>query len=217
MDRFWKWLTDKFQNPLSPLFFILGTLLLLLGISTGFSFPGGSQIASESSFRWTSIILGGIGISLAIVIYYRPPKAMKYSAASLGDVKLPEEFSLNYNGRRATLSESQGAILNYNINNGYNGDFTTLETFRKKFREYSKGEMIYRLEHLRFLGFIERHKVGKDNDGNDRFSYRLTQEYQKELGDISAIHGVSIVGNANANIIVNVNEDVEIKGSQKEK
>lgn len=196
MDKFWKWLTDKFQNPLSPLFFILGTLLLILGISTGVSFPGGSQIASEASFRWTSIIIGSISVLLSIFIYYRPPKGIK-NTKTASDENLPEEFSLNFNGRRATLSESQGAILNYIVNNGYDGDYTTLETFRKRFREYSKGEMIYRLEHLRLLGFIERQKVGKDNNGNDRFSYRLSKEYQKELGDISKIRVGVIVGNVN--------------------
>ncbi len=39
--KFTEWITNKFEHPLSLLLFLLGALLMLLGLTTGVTIPGG--------------------------------------------------------------------------------------------------------------------------------------------------------------------------------
>ncbi len=195
MEKITEWLTSKFQHPLSPLFFVFGALLILLGVSTGFNIPALSQITSDPNFRWASLIIGCICCIIAILLYYRPPKSSQQSMSGSNVISLAEELTLNFNGRRATLSETQGEILNFIVKNGFDGAYISQDTLTSKFNQYSKGELLYRLEHLRLLGFLERQKFGKDKDGDDHMTYRLSSTYQKELGNPEVIRKVSISGN----------------------
>jgi len=74
MGKFIEWVTSKFQHPLSLLFFLLGSLLLLLGITTGLEVPLLKQLTPDVHYRWVSLALGWGFVLLAIAVYYVPPK-----------------------------------------------------------------------------------------------------------------------------------------------
>jgi len=74
MEKFSEWLSSKFENPLIPMFFFLGVLLLLLGVSNGLNLPILNQIVSDANFRWICLVLGVLCLVISIFIYYRLPK-----------------------------------------------------------------------------------------------------------------------------------------------
>jgi hypothetical protein len=75
MEKISEWLTSMFEeHPLSLLFYVLGALLLLLGVSNGFNLPVLNQVASDPNFRWVCVVLGVLGFAFGTFIYYRPPK-----------------------------------------------------------------------------------------------------------------------------------------------
>jgi hypothetical protein len=99
------------------------------------------------------------------------------------NIRLPKEYTLSFPARRETLGQTQGSILKYMVTNSQGGRWINQATLNAKF-EYMKGsELFYRLEYLRFLGFLESQITGQDKNGIDQFSYRLSEEYQKEIGD----------------------------------
>ncbi len=76
MDKFYEWLSQKFVHPLSPLFFLLGAILILLGLSTDLNIPQLSKLAVEYEFRWPSIFIGITFMIISIFLYYKPPQGM---------------------------------------------------------------------------------------------------------------------------------------------
>jgi len=74
MEKFSEWLTSKFEHPLSPMFFFLGALLLLLGVSNGLNLPVLNQVASDANLRWVCLVLGVLCFVVSIFVYYQPPK-----------------------------------------------------------------------------------------------------------------------------------------------
>lgn len=74
MDKFTDWITSKFKHPLSPMFFFLGVLLVLLGVSNGISLPVFNQLASNPNFRWACLVLGVLCFIASVFIFYSPPK-----------------------------------------------------------------------------------------------------------------------------------------------
>lgn len=74
MEKIAEWLTSKFKHPLSPLFFFLGMLLVLLGVSNGLSLPILNQLASDPNFRWACLVLGVLCLVASIFIFYHPPE-----------------------------------------------------------------------------------------------------------------------------------------------
>ena len=53
-----RWLLDKFKHPLSLLFFVLGAVLTLLGITTGFEVPLLKRITSNPGSQLYALIIG---------------------------------------------------------------------------------------------------------------------------------------------------------------
>ena len=59
MANFLEWVNSKFKNPLVPMFFIFGVVLVLLGVTKGLNnLPVLNQLASDAGFRWVSVALG---------------------------------------------------------------------------------------------------------------------------------------------------------------
>jgi hypothetical protein len=197
MEKFSEWLTTKFEHPLSPMFFFLGALLLLLGVSNGLKLPVIDQLASDANFRWVCLVLGVICFGLSIFIYYRPPKDSDKSKKKANDLieTLPEEWKMSFSGRRGALSANQDEILTYIIHNGYRGELIGQDVIQEIFMQYGGNELLYRLEHLRLLGFLKRQKIGKDTNGNERFVYALSPDFIKEIGDPKSFAEVSITQN----------------------
>ena len=73
VEKLTQWLTEAFQNPLSPLFFVLGAFFILLGVSNGFNLPGLNQIVPEAHFRGISVLVGIACCVFAVWLYYHPP------------------------------------------------------------------------------------------------------------------------------------------------
>jgi hypothetical protein len=193
MEKFTELMTSKFKHPLSPMFFFLGVLLVLLGVSNGLSLPILNQLASDANFRWACLALGILCLIASIFIFYHPPKEFEEStrkpSGAIGTI--PEELTMTFSRRRAILSIKQGEILAYLIHKGYGGELITQDVIEKAFSQYGSG-LLYRLEHLRLLGFLVRQKVGKDANGNERFAYALSPNYLKEIGDPKEFAQVSM-------------------------
>jgi hypothetical protein len=88
MEKFADWLTSKFKHPLSPMFFFLGMLLILLGVSNGLSLPILNQLASDPNFRWACLVLGVLCFVASLFIFYHPPKVADASSSIADDRSL---------------------------------------------------------------------------------------------------------------------------------
>ena len=185
MEKLAQWLAERFQHPLSLLFFILGALLILIGVTTGLEVPLLKQLAPDVDFRWVSLAIGLVFALLSVLIYYRPPKSTKVSHTVPLSSAVSDEAMSKFSVRKSLLSDSQGHILSFfekeSLDRSFNSyiDQTTLEG---RFAQYGKAELFYRLEYLRLIGFLEGQALGKDIYGIDRFLYRLSSAYAEELG-----------------------------------
>jgi hypothetical protein len=95
---------------------------------------------------------------------------------------LPPEFELDIAARRSVLSPGQLELLNYIHRSSYNRAFVTQDSITEAFKKYGRGEIYYRLEQLRLLGFIERDRIKHDAD-TEKFLYRIAQVYFDVYGD----------------------------------
>ena len=68
MKKIEEWLSGKFQQPLSPLFFLLGALLTIIGVTAGLKVPILGDLTVSQSFRWPALALGIVLIVFAILI-----------------------------------------------------------------------------------------------------------------------------------------------------
>jgi len=195
METSGKWITEKFQHPLVVLFFFLGALLIILGVSNGVKLPGLDTVNLDASFRTTALILGCVFCLFSVGMYYRPPKDIKPKNQSI--TPLPKELTLSFAARREALSDQQAAILRFLIRTGLDGQYISMETIKKKFRQYSTGELVYRLEHLRLLGFLSSLKIRQNADGSERVIYKLSEEYIRELGGQVDFRAVQLSSNQN--------------------
>jgi len=75
MEKFAEWLTSKFNHPLSPMFFFLGMILVLLGVTNEINLPVIKMLMSDPSLRWVCLLLGVLCFAVSMFIYYFPPKA----------------------------------------------------------------------------------------------------------------------------------------------
>jgi hypothetical protein len=73
-EKIIQWLVEAFKHPLSPLFFILGVLFVLLGVSQSLNIPGFNQLVAETHFRGIAIMLGVICLVTSVSLYYYPTK-----------------------------------------------------------------------------------------------------------------------------------------------
>jgi hypothetical protein len=73
MDELKKWFIEAFKHPLSPLFLFLGAVLILLGVSNGFSLPGLKEVAPDAHSRGISVLIGIACCVFAVWLYYHPP------------------------------------------------------------------------------------------------------------------------------------------------
>ena len=185
MEKLGEWITSKFQHPLAPLFFLLGVMLLLLGLSSGVNLPVLNQLTADSKYRWVTVLAGVLSLITSIVIYYKPPKKPQSSDYPLPpDYSLPPDHKLNFSARRAAIGNVQNQLLTHITERVLMGKYISQDTLEKSFA-IPKKELFYRLEHLRLLGFIERQQIGEADDGLPRYSYSLNEHYRKEFGDLT--------------------------------
>jgi hypothetical protein len=96
---------------------------------------------------------------------------------------LQPEYELDIAARRSVLSPGQLELLNYIHRSSYNRAFMTQDSIAEAFqKKWGRGELYYRLEQLRLLGFIERDRIKHDAD-TEKFLYRIAQVYFDVYGD----------------------------------
>lgn len=61
-----KWMSTKFQQPLCPLFFLFGAVLVILGITSWLPSMGHASITDH--YKWVAIALGIVFVLLAVII-----------------------------------------------------------------------------------------------------------------------------------------------------
>ena len=96
----------------------------------------------------------------------------------------PPEILFSYSKRLAILSLKQKALLDYFVTNGLSGEIISISVISTNFPEFSIGETLYRLEHLRFLGFIDHVKLDTESSDDEygNFAFTTTSAYRTELG-----------------------------------
>lgn len=157
------------RQPLSFLFFCLGTVLLLLGLTTGFQ-----SLAPEQNLRAVSIVLGSAALGAAVILYYFGPARMQLVAsppATVGDRSVLV---------RDNLTESQQRLLSI-VERLTARQIDVLQEDVEKQFEASQSELYYRLEQLRLMGFIERNLIAGYSQ-QPQYGYRLSDRYSQQLG-----------------------------------
>ena len=179
-----KWLTAKFQQPLPLLFFALGAVLLLLGVTTGVDLPVLKKLTPEANHRWISLASGAGFLLLAVLLYYFPRKSI--SIVSSG---LDRESSADNTARFGRLeqdyliSRTQQVILTIMVEIAGGDALVRVEEIRQKIRKNidslsgsSDPELYYRLEQLLWMGFLRKKTIGRDNH-----LYGVSDAYRKYL------------------------------------
>jgi hypothetical protein len=182
MSEFIKWVTAKFQQPLPLLFFALGAVLLLLGVTTGVDLPVIKKLTPDVNYRWISVALGAVFILLAIFLYYFPPKPV-----AIVRPKLEGEEAGNAMERFAILEQdsttgpTQQRILAIMVETVCGDQLVRAEEIRQKLRQKidslsrsSDSELYYRMEQLLWMGFLSKKTIGRDNH-----LYGVSDAYQK--------------------------------------
>jgi len=178
MEKIIDWLTEKFSSPLSLLFFVLGALLLLLGLSTGFEIPYlEKHLSSANGYQGASLILGGVCLLLALFIYYKPPQK-KTQDKDISREMREDEFPSSFFARKDLVSKTQKKLLEYIEKH----DSILFLDLQNEFNRLGMKELFYRLEQLRLMGFVEKDKIGNpDTKTVGTQVYHLSEKYKKEI------------------------------------
>lgn len=179
MDKFLDWLSARFQQPLSLLFFLLGAFLIFFGLSSGVHW-GSATSVPDPQHRWLNVIIGAICCAAAVVIYYLPSASKEHpprkgekggTARRFSDLLKDEDL----------LSPSQKEILNIflTLSPGARISQTEITTrIQQKIDDLktkSVSEIYYRLEQLCYMGFLTKLKSGRE------FLYAMSADYQDYL------------------------------------
>jgi hypothetical protein len=169
MKDFFTKVLDKFHHPVGLLLFALGAILILLSVSQGLKISGLENIVSEPSYRVTSLVIGSLLVLLSVVVSLKEPNSPSDLATELREPLAK---------RRAKISGTQEDILRYIENHTPTPQSSVAEASIAKRFNMSGGEVYYRLEHLRLLGFIAKESLG----GKGNNYYRLSPAYRKVFG-----------------------------------
>src|SRR3989304_2033779 len=116
-------LIKRFRNLVVALFFLLGALLVLLGVTEDLNLPILNQLAPDANFRWASLTLGALCLIASLFILYRPPNESEQLTHKPDNIigTIPEELTMSYSRRQALLSIRQAEILTYVAHAGHGG------------------------------------------------------------------------------------------------
>src|SRR5215510_9119710 len=91
--------------------------------------------------------------------------------------QVPNDLRQTFSARLASVGGTQPEILRFiQQTMGTTGTGVSQSSLEGRFQQ-KRGEMYYRLEQLRLLGFIT-----KEQQGGEEFTYRLAPAYRRELG-----------------------------------
>ena len=67
IDKLTEWMTTKFNHPLSLPLFLLGIILILLSLTTGFELPVLKKLSIDPTYREISLLIGSILLFMGIL------------------------------------------------------------------------------------------------------------------------------------------------------
>ena len=191
MSNIVEWIDKRQYDPSHLLLFLLGAVLVLLGITTHLELPFVSTLVPEATQRITALASGIALVLLSTALRarkiereqdYVPRKALLSVPSSI-----LRELTLSFIDKRDSLTGRQRQLLMTMEHMGAGGDPVSLNTIAKTLGDgHSLAEAHYRMEQLRLLGFI-RLDPGHFDAPLDmkatisqRFvHYSLSEEYQK--------------------------------------
>jgi hypothetical protein len=95
--------------------------------------------------------------------------------------QIPDDLRQTFSARLADAGSTQAEILRFVRNRTRRpGQRVSQSAINEHFRKRSVSEIYYRLEHLRLLGFIAKHRDPERS--SDEYSYALSPDYRAELG-----------------------------------
>ena len=178
VDKFIEWVIARFQQPLSLLFFLLGALLIFFGLSTGFKTKAGDII--PNTHQWVSLAVGLGFCALAILIYYLPPRAGDQAQREGEEEDITGSFADLLDERNLVTSAVQKRILNLFL--ALPGGLVRQEDITKMIQAkvddlkgVSWSEIYYRLEQLRWMGFLTKRRSGPE------YLYGVSNAYRRYL------------------------------------
>ena len=169
--------TKKFHPPISLPTFLLGALLILVGLTAELNFWEFKRIVPDPKFRLVSIIIGAVFVITSIVMNLLY-KSSETRSQILESLNLPDDLKHSYPGRLASIGSNQLKILRYIQSRTSNPSTTLNEKELYEHFNMDGSEMYYRLEQLRLLGLITKVDMG----GKGKNYYRLSNGYRKEIG-----------------------------------
>jgi hypothetical protein len=183
MDKFLDWLSARFQQPLSLLFFLLGAFLILFGLSKEVKFGSGNA-TPDLGHQWLSLAVGLGFCGLAVLFYYLPAKKDLTSRRKGETEAITGTFSDLLDKEYLVTSATQRRILNLFETLSGSGVISQEEltaTIQQKIgdlKNASVSEIYYRLEQLRWMGFVTK------EDRGPQFLYRLSEAYRQYLAKL---------------------------------
>ncbi|GBC61999.1 Uncharacterized protein DENIS_2962 [Desulfonema ishimotonii] len=127
------------------------------------------------------LIVTLIGIT---IIEYTEVKSTKALIENKDSTFLPEdirgELNLSFIAKRDKLSKGQREILSYIEKNATSGGGVSQKHLEGKFSKHTGCYVYWRLEVLRYLGFVRKIEIGKNHNDTPLHSYVLTAEYKKK-------------------------------------
>ena len=170
MGKFIEWLTSKFQQPLSLLFFLLGALLILLGLTTGLEIPFLKRLTPEGDYRVITLALGCVFLGAAVIldrVASRPATVVRGRQDVAVENDVVKRFSQLL--QDISLSPTQKSILSVMAETvpagGYKSESELRHVLRdrvERLRQSSDSELYYRLEQLYLLGFLTKRNISPE-------------------------------------------------------
>jgi membrane protein implicated in regulation of membrane protease activity len=180
MDKFLDWLTTTFQQPLSLLFLALGAFLTFFGLSSAVNL-GGANLTPDAHFRWLALAAGLAFCAVAVLFYYLPARGGARSQRKGEAEDITGRFSALLDKEGLVTSGTQKLILNIFATLPGNGLITQKDITEKiqkhigKLEHASTDEIYYRLEQLRWMGFLTK------RDSGPEYLYGLSAGYRRYL------------------------------------
>lgn len=129
------------------------------------------------------VTLGGIVLVEVTEIRTKRAALVPDREDSHSHLNIPEnirnELSLSFLIRRDRQSQGQRELLDFIEKRTTTGENVSQTELEDRFTKHI-GCVYWRLEALRYLGFLEKVDTGEHIDNKRRFSYKLSSEYKKE-------------------------------------
>lgn len=160
------------DQPISFLLFVLGAVLMLLGLSRGVL-----SIVAADTLRPYAIGLGALAVAASVVLALTLPRQSATPRQPWQDDGLAD-FKRDLDTSHITATQKR--VLRA-IEDTTEDRSVVSERRLESELEIRSPELYYRLEQLRLLGFVEREVLNPDTT-NLEYGYRYSRAYANRLG-----------------------------------